>query len=277
MLQIGNSSGCSGLDLIFLHRTFNGRISADERERRMSCVHARLVFDRLCENGDILRRILEVYRNFYISDAFLLLAAFLECCRNGNLKVVADQCKYIKRYSSRRHGNELRAVSVGAGQFIVLIHQKCGGHERFKDGGIKFVRRVFYALCLLPRCMDRKNRHIHSLHRVVNSVVGRCFAGGVVDEYFLICTDCAEHIVIINDRFGTPEEKISAIIQRHVEDSEKVPLKDSLEINQQVTAAYQVELSERRILENIVLSKHDHFPYIVTNKVLIPFPGKVTG
>ena len=61
------------------------RISADERERRMSCVHARLVFDRLCENGDIFRRILEVYRNFYISDALLLLAAFLEYCRNRNL------------------------------------------------------------------------------------------------------------------------------------------------------------------------------------------------
>ena len=62
-----------------------------------------------------------------------------------------------------------------------------------------------------------------------------------------------------------------------MEDSEKVPLKDSLEIDQQVAAAYQVELSERRILENVVLSEYDHFPYIVTNKVLISFPCEVTG
>ena len=62
-----------------------------------------------------------------------------------------------------------------------------------------------------------------------------------------------------------------------MEDREQVPLQDSLEINQQVAAADEIQFAERRILEYIMLGKYDHLPDIVAYEVFVPLSRKVAG
>ena len=107
--------------------------------------------------------------------------------------------------------------------------------------------------------------------------MGRSFAFEVVDEDFFICTKDAEHVIVIDDGFGTAEEEIAAVIQRHVENAEKIPLQHRLEIDQQISAADEVELSERRILEYVVLCKYNHLPQIMPDYIGIPLARKVAG
>ena len=107
--------------------------------------------------------------------------------------------------------------------------------------------------------------------------MGRSFAFEVVDEDFFICTEDAEHVIVIDDGFGTAEEEVAAVIQRHMENAEKIPLQHRLEIDQQISAADEVELSERGILKYIVLCKYNHLPQIMPHHIRIPLARKVAG
>ncbi len=62
-----------------------------------------------------------------------------------------------------------------------------------------------------------------------------------------------------------------------MENGKEAPLQRRLEIDEQVPAADEIELAERRILEHIVLGKDDHLPDIMPDHILVALPRKVPG
>ena len=97
-----------------------------------------------------------------------------------------------------------------------------------------------------------------------------------MDEDLLVGAVDPEHIVVVDDGLGTPQEQITLIIQGHVENGEQIALQHGLEIDQHIPAADQVQLAEGRILEHVVLGKDDHLPDVVVDHVFISLAGKVS-
>ena len=73
------------------------------------------------------------------------------------------------------------------------------------------------------------------------------------------------------------EEKKAAILQGHVEDTEKVLLQDGLEIDEQVAAADKIQTSEWRVLKDIVRGEDDHFAQIVIYCIFVVFLREITA
>ena len=81
--------------------------------------------------------------------------------------------------------------------------------------------------------------------------------------------DRLEYTGILAGRLALSKEKVSALFQRGVENSEQAPLQHRLEINHDVPAAYEIQLSKGRIGKHVVGCENNHAPYILGNLILI--------
>ena len=76
-----------------------------------------------------------------------------------------------------------------------------------------------------------------------------------------------KHLDKFAHAFGSAEEQPAARFQRVVEQGHELFLKVGTQIDQQVAATDQVKLGERRVLEHILLGKHQHVADALVNAV----------
>ena len=108
-------------------------------------------------------------------------------------------------------------------------------------------------------------------------LVGRRASRAVVDKDLLVGAQDPEDVIVINDRLRPAQEEIAAVVEGHVEDGKEIPLQDILEIDQEISAADQVQPAEGRILKDIVLGEDDHLADVVIDHIAVALFGKETA
>ena len=163
-------------------------------------------------------------------------------------------------------------------ELIFFIDEHAGRHQQLQRARVHFsLREVRISVVVVPLKMLRHQLALDPLQRIGDVLVGWCASRAVVHEDFLIGAEHTKDIVVIDDRFRPSQKQVSTVIERHMEDGEQISLQYILEIDQQVSAADQIEPAEGRILENIVLGKYDHLPYIMIDRISVSLFGKKTG
>ena len=278
MLQVRDSLRRRRVHLVLADIPLQLPVAAEEGDRRIAAVVAVLVEDRLGHQRHVLRLFPDLHRNIVKHHLVPQLPAFPERSGDGDPKICAEQGENVQGRRSLRNTQERPAFPVGPPELVLLIHQDRHGHQRLEDAGLQLSGPVRDLMGIVLRtALDLGQRVLEVLHRVGDLVVGRRLSAGVVDEDPLVGIQDAEHIVIVEHRLGAAQEQETPVIQRHVEDREEIPLQHGLEIDQKVSAADQVQLSERRILENIVLGKDDHLADVVPDLVLVSLPVEITA
>ena len=95
-----------------------------------------------------------------------------------------------------------------------------------------------------------------------------------MDKDLLVGTYYLEDVVIIDDRLAPSQEQVTSVVEGHMKDGKQISLQDILKIDEKIAAADQIQLSEWRILEYVVLRKYDHLTDLVPNDIVVALAGK---
>ena len=124
-----------------------------------------MIKNRLRYNGDILRRIFQLYRQRVVAYLVFGLTGITKHRGNRDFKIRPDQLENIQCRSSGRDRQELGAVSIGSVQLIFFIHKHRCRHQCFQDRGIQvigFILNLGIVLHLLD--LNRLQGTLHILH-----------------------------------------------------------------------------------------------------------------
>ena len=195
LLQIRDPVRGCRVDVIFFHRPGDLSLRTDKGDRRVSRLCPGLVGHRKRNHRDILRLLLQLYRDMVIGDSLSRHTRLLQRRGKSDLQVLPQKKKNIERRSSRRNGQELAAIPVGMLQLIIRVDNHAGGHQCFQDPRVQLTSRVLgTAPSVNPAVVGKLQIILHTLHRIRNSRVRGLPACGIVHKNLLIGANSPEHV-----------------------------------------------------------------------------------